>query len=297
MDHFIRYCRIEKRYSIHTINAYRRDIKQFQVAVLKNDETVSIISSQATDIQSFVAHLHRQGQQPKTIKRKLSSLSSFFNYLVRQEIIKSSPVIGIHSPKLTRSLPQTLEIETLDRLLAIPCDSFINARDQAILEVFYSSGLRLSELVSLDYVDINFYDKTVKVLGKGNKERLLPLGDKAMTALKQWFEYRQHKLEMGENAVFISNRGQRIHQRSIQQRVNHWQKKLGIEQSVHPHKLRHSFATHLLQSSGDLRAVQELLGHADISTTQVYTHLDYQHLAKVYDQAHPRARKKDDLKK
>lgn len=292
IEYFIRYCHVEKRYSIHTINAYRRDIKQFHQWLLNTDETALITASDSGQIQQFVAYLHRQGQQARTVKRKLSSLSSFFTYLIKQGIIEHSPVIDIHSPKLTRSLPETLEIETLDRLLSIPSDSFVNARDRAMLEVFYSSGLRLSELSGLDWADISFDDKTVRVMGKGNKERLVPLGGRAIEALQAWQVYRQDKLNLDESAVFISNRGQRIHPRSIQQRVNHWQKKQGITQSIHPHKLRHSFATHMLQSSGDLRAVQELLGHADISTTQVYTHLDYQHLAKIYDKAHPRAKRK-----
>jgi len=289
---FIRYCHVEKRYSEHTVNAYRRDIEQFCQWLLNGDVSSSLIASQTFQIQQFVAFLHRQGQQPKTIKRKLSSLSSLFNYLIKEGLLDSSPVIDIQAPKLTRSLPETLEVETLERLLDIPSDSFVNARDRAMLEVFYSSGLRLSELSGLDWSDFSFDDKTVEVMGKGNKARLVPIGRKAIEALCAWQEYRQQKLAIGDNAVFISTRGQRIHPRSIQQRVNHWQKKLGIEQSVYPHKLRHSFATHMLQSSGDLRAVQELLGHADISTTQIYTHLDYQHLAKVYDKAHPRAKRK-----
>lgn len=289
---FLTHLHIEKRYSSHTIDAYRRDILQFEKWLNKHDELLTFIVVRFFHIQQFVAQLNRLTLGPRSIKRKLSSIRSFFNYLLTKQLIKNNPALDIQTPKAPRNLPKTLDIELLDKLLSIPSRSTIEKRDKAILELFYSSGLRLSELTSLNLDSINSADFSLRVTGKGNKTRIVPIGTQAMQALTIWLAARKDQADINEKALFVSNRGTRINPRTVQQRVNHWKKQMGVEQHVHPHKLRHSFASHILESSGDLRAVQELLGHADISTTQVYTHLDYQHLAKVYDKAHPRARKK-----
>jgi len=219
-------------------------------------------------------------------------LRSFYQFLIRKHQLKNNPAIDIRAPKTARTLPDTLDADTLTQLLEIPGDSILAIRDRAIMELFYSSGLRLSELVNLDTCDIDLNENILRATGKGNKTRILPIGRKAAEALNNWLQQRVILAKVEEQALFVSQRGSRISTRSVQQRLNYWRKKQGLEQHIHPHKLRHSFASHILESSGDLRAVQELLGHADISTTQIYTHLDFQHLAKVYDKAHPRARKK-----
>ncbi|CAA6825531.1 MAG: Tyrosine recombinase XerC [uncultured Thiotrichaceae bacterium] len=291
IDRFLVYLRTEKRYSEHTYSAYQRDINEFHKWLGANNTLDNIAEAHREDIQAFVAQLHRQGNSPKTLKRKLSSLRSFFNYLLMNSDIKTNPALDISTPKPAQHLPKTADVELIDRLLKIPSDTFIGARDKAILELFYSSGLRLSELTSSDLDAINFSDKTIRITGKGNKTRIVPVGLTAIEAINQWFRYRD-LLTNTDQALFISQRGTRLTARAIQKRVDVWVKKLGIEQSMHPHTLRHSFASHVLQSSGDLRAVQDMLGHADIGTTQIYTHLDYQHLSKAYDAAHPRAKKK-----
>jgi integrase/recombinase XerC len=222
----------------------------------------------------------------------LSSLRSFYQFLIRKHQLKNNPAIDIRAPKTARSLPDTLDVDALSQLLDIPADSILAIRDRAMMELFYSSGLRLSELTNLDLDSIDLVENSLRAIGKGNKTRILPIGRKAAEALQNWLSKRDTMAKPDESALFVSNRGKRISTRSVQQRLNYWQQKQGLDQHIHPHKLRHSFASHILESSGDLRAVQELLGHADISTTQIYTHLDFQHLAKVYDNAHPRARKK-----
>ncbi len=287
---FLAYLENEKQYSLHTIDAYQRDIKQYEQWLAK-EEKIPLLASQFFHVQKFVAYLHRQSLGARSLKRKLSSLRSFFNYLLKHQKIKLNPALDIQTPKVPRSLPETLDIELLNKLLDIPTDTSIGVRDKAMLELFYSSGLRLAELVSLNEESISVSNRTVRVSGKGNKTRIVPIGTQAMQALAKWLEIRDEQADINESAIFVSNRGGRINPRSVQARINYWQKQQGIEQHIHPHKLRHSFASHMLESSGDLRAVQELLGHADISTTQIYTHLDYQHLAKVYDKAHPRAKK------
>ena len=291
---FYDYLHYEKQYSSHTLSAYQRDLKQFTTWLVsqKNKADSSCLLTDADDlsIRSWIAGLHRQGISGKTIQRKLSTLRSFYQFLLREKRISKNPAIDIRAPKSPRNLPSTLDVDSINGLLDMPKDSVLAIRDCAILELFYSSGLRLSELVSLDVDHLNLEESILRVMGKANKERLLPIGKKANEALVNWLKHR--KANAGEEALFTSNRGTRLSQRSIQLRINHWQKKQGLEQHVHPHKLRHSFASHILESSGDLRAVQELLGHADISTTQIYTHLDFQHLSSVYDKAHPRAHKK-----
>ncbi len=291
------YLRYEKHYSPHTLSSYQRDLKQFSQWLIELEradssslESTTVIDANSQLIRSWIAQLHRQGISGRTIQRKLSTLRSFYQFMLREGKLKKNPAIDIRAPKSPRKLPATLDVDSISRLLELPDDSKLAIRDRAILELFYSSGLRLSELVNLDIDHIDLTDSTLRAYGKGGKTRILPIGSKAKQALQLWL--KQRKANADENALFISNRGKRLTPRAIQLRVNHWQQKQGLEQHVHPHKLRHSFASHLLESSGDLRAVQELLGHADISTTQIYTHLDFQHLAEVYDKTHPRARKK-----
>jgi integrase/recombinase XerC len=294
---FHNYLRYEKRYSNHTLTNYQRDLRQFTQWLIELNKTQTttvatptILTADSQLIRNWIAQLHRQGIGGRTIQRKLSTLRSFYQFMLREEKIKKNPAAAIQAPKSPRKLPATLDVDSISQLLNMPDDSVLAIRDRAILEVFYSSGLRLSELTNLDTEHIDIEENTLRVTGKGNKMRLLPIGSKAQQALQKWLSCRRANTD--EKALFVSNKGQRLSPRSIQLRVNHWQKKQGIEQHLHPHKLRHSFASHLLESSGDLRAVQELLGHEDISTTQIYTHLDFQHLAEVYDKAHPRARKK-----
>ena len=296
LQHFHNYLRYEKHYSHHTLSNYQRDLKQFSqwlIELERSDhsrlESVAILDADSQLIRNWIAQLYRQGLSGRTIQRKLSTLRSFYQFMLREEKIKKNPAIDIRAPKSPRKLPSTLDIDSISRLLELPNDSKLAIRDRAILELFYSSGLRLSELVNLDIDHISLTDSTLRAYGKGSKTRILPIGSKAKQALQAWL--KQRKANADEKALFISNQGKRLTSRAIQLRVNHWQQKQGLKQSVHPHKLRHSFASHLLESSGDLRAVQELLGHADISATQIYTHLDFQHLAEVYDKTHPRARK------
>ncbi len=285
------YLQFEKQYSSHTLDSYERDLNQFQ-DWLKNNQCEDITLADNLHIRNWVAGLHRQGIGSKTLQRKLSSLRSFYNFLIRKRLLKNNPAVDIRAPKSASKLPDTLDTDSLSQLLNIPADSILAIRDRAIMELFYSSGLRLSELVNLNLDSIDFQEKSLRAIGKGNKERLLPIGSKAVEALLCWISERNTIANHDETALFVSKRGNRISTRSIQQRLSYWRKKQGLSQHIHPHKLRHSFASHILESSGDLRAVQELLGHADISTTQIYTHLDFQHLANVYDKAHPRARKK-----
>lgn len=287
------YLRYERRYSPHTAENYERDLLQFSAWLLKQASPSALEAVVEYQVRQWISQLHRQGISSSTIQRKLSSLRSYFNYRIKHKLQSVNPAIDIRAPKDTKHLPQTLDIEQVTQLLNIQGDDFISIRDKAILELFYSSGLRLAELASLQLGSVNLDEASVTVVGKGNKTRRVPVGSHAVKALRLWLDMRaQYTASQLSNDLFTSKQGKAIGHRNIQLRINHWQKKQGITQSIHPHKLRHSFASHLLQSSGDLRAVQEFLGHSDISSTQIYTHLDYQHLATVYDKAHPRARKK-----
>ena len=296
---FYDYLHYEKQYSKHTVSAYQRDLKQFSKWLIHQDivpdsgkKKPHLDRANEQNIRDWIAELHRKGNGGKTLQRKLSTLRSFYHFLLREKLIKKNPAIDIRAPKSPRNLPSTLDVDSISHLLKMPTDSVLAIRDCAILELFYSSGLRLSELVSLNVDNIDLVESSLRVVGKAKKTRILPIGKKANEALKNWLRHRKANVDV--SALFTSNRGTRLSHRSVQLRVKYWQQKQGLEQHVHPHKLRHSFASHILESSGDLRAVQELLGHADISTTQIYTHLDFQHLAEVYDKAHPRARKKKD---
>jgi integrase/recombinase XerC len=290
LNEYLDFLHFERGLSDNTRNNYERDIQQ----LITLSQPTSLASLKIAQIRKYVAMLHSKGLGGKSIARMLSSWRGFFDYLVQRHQFKDNPVIGMRAPKSPKTLPQALSIEQTNKLVEIADDDILSQRDHAILELFYSSGLRLSELVGLNLDQLDFSEGTVTVTGKGNKTRIVPLGSQAKHAIENWLVLRQQLLirNPNEKAVFVSKQGRRISGRNIQYRMKEWSIKQGINSSVHPHMLRHSFATHVLQSSGDLRAVQEMLGHANISTTQVYTHLDYQHLTKVYDAAHPRAKKK-----
>jgi integrase/recombinase XerC len=245
-------------------------------------------------VSDFAAQRHRQGRKSRTIQRELSSIRSFYQFLIRNELVSQNPALEVRAPKTGKPLPKTCDAETIDRLLRLPQGSDgLQVRDVAIFELIYSSGLRLAELVNIDLDDIDLAQKHLIVTGKGNKTRHLPIGGKAVTAVKRWLEHRpEYSRDMNQNALFLSKRGTRISPRNVQQRLRALIQRQALDQHLSPHMLRHSFATHMLESSSDLRAVQELLGHVNIATTQVYTHLDFQHLARVYDAAHPRAKRK-----
>ena len=245
-------------------------------------------------IRMAVAQLHREGLGGKSLQRWLSSLRSFFQFCIRRGWLKNNIADGITAPKSPKALPKVLDADQAAQFVQVEGDDFINKRDRALVELIYSSGLRLAEAVSLNVVDIDWSDAMLTVTGKGRKTRVLPIGSHAISALKNWLEARTLYTQNDEQALFTTQRGQRISHRAVQMRMQQLSIKQGMDNPVHPHMLRHSFASHMLESSGDLRLVQELLGHANISTTQVYTHLDFQHLAKVYDQAHPRAGRKTD---
>jgi len=293
LDGFLRHLRSERQCSTHTLANYRRDLERLQRYAEAN-RLVNWDTIGARDIRAFVAEAHREGLSGKSIQRLLSAVRTFYRYLNREGLTGHNPALGISAPKSPRRLPRTLDADQVGQLLEIPVGDAVSARDCAMMELIYSSGLRLAELVSLDLDDIDFRDASLVVTGKGRKTRMLPVGGKALAALDGWLQWRPTLARGEEPALFVSSRGGRISTRAVQQRLAHWGRQQATDGQVHPHRLRHSFASHLLESSGDLKAVQELLGHADIATTQVYTHLDFQHLADVYDRAHPRARKKND---
>ena len=277
--------------SAHTCSAYQRDLKILQEYCDKHDiNTWSDLDGR--QIRGYVAWRHRQGIGGRSLQRNLSAIRAFYRYLLKQGKVKNNPAEGIIAPKTPRKLPKALDVDQTVQLVEINDRDTLAIRDKAMLELVYSSGLRLSELVGLNLNDIDYDDRVVTVMGKGKKTRTVPIGQHAIKAIKNWLKQRQSLVSESEQAMFVSQRGKRINSRSVQQRLKGWAIKQGLSTHVHPHMLRHSFASHMLESSGDLRAVQELLGHADISTTQVYTHLDFQHLAQVYDKAHPRAHRK-----
>lgn len=277
--------------STHTRDAYRRDLHILKKYLLDHN-IESWQSVNIPHIRHFVASRHRQGISGRSLQRMLSSIRSFFNFLIDEGLLSTNPAEVIKAPKTPKKLPKVLDTDQAGSLLEITSDQPLALRDRAMMELMYSSGLRVSELAGLNLSDVDLHAAQVQVTGKGNKQRIAPVGRKAIVAIKAWLQVRVDLIKAGEQALFVSRPGLRISVRSIQQRCDHWAKQQGLGVRLHPHMLRHSFASHLLESSGDLRAVQELLGHADISTTQVYTHLDFQRLAKVYDEAHPRARKK-----
>lgn len=277
--------------SEHTRKAYQRDL----IVLLEFVNAHNVqewCELDGRQIRSFVAWRHRQGTGGRSLQRNLSAARAFYRYLIGEGVAQHNPVEGVQAPKAPKNLPKLLDVDQAAQLVEIDDKDPLAIRDKAILELMYSSGLRLSELVMLNIEDLDVADAVVTVVGKGKKTRAVPIGKQARKAITKWLNSRAAMANEEEVAVFVSQRGTRISCRSIQQRLKQWAIKQGLTSHVNPHMLRHSFASHLLESSGDLRAVQELLGHADISTTQVYTHLDFQHLANVYDDAHPRARRK-----
>ena len=292
LEDFIGFLQREKRYSPHTLTGYRRDLRNLH-DWLQQQKIAQWNEVTHKQIRRFIAQRHALGIQGRSLQRQLSAIRAFYRYMQRTGKATTNPAEDIPTPKQAQRLPKSLDIESLERLLNIPGDEPLTLRDRAIMELLYSSGLRLAEIAALNLADLDLQGGLVDIKkGKGSKQRLVPVGTKAKEAIQAWLKARVLLLKQEESSVFISQRGSRLSHRAIQQRLTHWAKKQGLDQHVYPHRLRHAFASHLLESSGDIRAVQELLGHANISTTQVYTHLDFQHLAEVYDQAHPRARRK-----
>jgi integrase/recombinase XerC len=281
---------LERRLATRTASAYARDLDAL-ITLAGRDAPLDVVA--VHQVRRAVSVLHGRGLSGRSLARMLSSWRGFFRYLARDHGMTCDPCAGVRAPKSPRRLPHALSPDEARRLVEVPGDGNLAVRDRAMLELFYSSGLRLSELAGLDLDRLDQREGMVRVLGKGAKTRIVPVGRAALSALSEWIIRRQGIAPATEVAVFVNVRGRRLSARSIETRVRRCAVTQGITARVHPHVLRHSFASHLLQSSGDLRAVQELLGHASISTTQVYTHLDFQHLAKAYDAAHPRARKRD----
>lgn len=289
-DFFV-YLKNERGLSERTLKAYQRDL-DLLLLFLDAEEINKPEQVTQHHIRAFIAQRHRQGLGGKSLQRLLSAVRSLYRWMLREGLAEHNPATPVRAPKSPRHLPATLDADSIDQLLDIPCDTPLAIRDKAIMELFYSSGLRLSELASLRWEQLDLASGMVTVTGKGNRTRMVPVGRIASKALLEWRKARVKFASFEQPFVFVSQRGTPIATRTIQTRIRYWAKRQGIPQNIYPHLLRHSFASHVLESSGDLRAVQELLGHADISTTQIYTHLDFQHLAEVYDKAHPRAKKK-----
>lgn len=287
---FFEYLRVEKRVAEHTLTSYRRDLLRLQKYCEKTDvETWQEL--QNSDIRQYVGFRHKQEIGSKTIQRELAAMRSFYRYLQKKQQVDHDPAHGVSAPKTAKKLPKILDVDQVAGILDANPDNLLEIRDLAMFELFYSSGLRLTELVMLDIGDLSMSDGYLLVrYGKGGKQRQVPVGKKAIDAVNKWLALRPKTSSM---AIFIARNGARLGQRSVQLRLERWRLKHNVLEHVHPHMLRHSFASHVLESCHDIRAVQELLGHSNISTTQIYTHLDFQHLASIYDQAHPRAKKKN----
>ena len=288
---FIEHLRTERRLSVHTISSYRGDLLGLRI-YCRAHSVSDWQSLDVANVRGYAAWLHRRGRNGRSVQRALSATRGFYRYLLREGLVRRNPALAVKAPRTPRKLPKVIDVDALVSLLDANVTGPLSIRDKAMLELMYSSGLRLAELIGLDVRDINLSDALAEVTGKGSKTRIVPLGSIACVAVREWLGVRLQLAPSGECALFVSRRGGRISARAVQQRFDHWARVQGGGKHLHPHMLRHSFASHMLESSGDLRAVQELLGHVDISTTQVYTHLDFQHLASVYDKAHPRARKK-----
>jgi integrase/recombinase XerC len=292
VEQFLRQLATVRRLSENTVAAYRRDLDSL-LRFMEKERVNSIADLDAWHVRRFAAEHFRQGLSPRSIARRLSAVRSFLGALVREGVLEANVAVNVQAPKPSRRLPAALDADQVARLLENTSEDVMTVRDRAMFELLYSSGLRLAELVGLNLDSIDLDDRTVRVVGKGAKTRVVPFGRKALDAVREWLLARPEIGAQGEIAMFVSRRGTRLSMRSVQARLGEWSRRQSLPVHVHPHMLRHSFASHLLESSGDLRAVQELLGHASISTTQVYTHLDFQHLAHVYDSAHPRARRRD----
>lgn len=288
-DKFLRYLELERRMSRHTVKAYRLELAALAAHCDANgiDKWAAL---QTAHVRDFATQSHKGGLAPRSVQRRLSAVRSFLTYLRGEGLlIRGNPAEGVQAPKARRHLPGVLTVEQMEKLLDIQGHDALTIRDRAIMELLYSSGLRLSELVGLDVSDVDLRDRTVRVFGKGSKQRIVPVGTKALEAIQRWLKVRRTLSKWIGPALFVGRAGERLTPRAVQVRVAHWAEKQGLPMHVHPHMFRHSCATHLLESSRDLRAVQEFLGHADISTAQIYTHLDAAHLAREYKAAHPRA--------
>lgn len=287
---YLAYLSVTRRLSPLTCKSYAHDLE-----ILMNfSRGIALEHLQIPHIRRFLAQLHANGFSGRSLARMLSAWRGLYNYLARHHGYACNPCAGVRAPKSRRILPRTLSPDEASNLLEFDTPDPIALRDKAMFELCYSSGLRLAELTNLKPEDLSLADGIVRVTGKGNKTRDVPVGSKAVQVVGEWIKQRDALARPGETALFLSRYGRNISRRSIDQRLKIQAVKQGISGRIHPHVLRHSFASHVLQSSGDLRAVQEMLGHASISTTQVYTHLDFQHLSKVYDATHPRARKKNE---
>lgn len=289
-QHFLRHLRSEEGASPHTLLAYSRDLALLHELAAARDYAVL----SAVDIRGFVRQLASRKLSSRSIARVLSAWRAFYRIMARDKGWDFNPVEGIRPPRAAKKLPSAMTVDDASGFLdSMPSDEPLACRDKAIFELAYSSGLRVAELAGLQLDDLDLAHGMATVLGKGGKTRIVPVGAKALDAIGHWLGYRALMACSGEHCVFVGKTGKRLSTRAIEARMSYWRLELGIAEPLYPHKLRHSCASHVLQSSGDLRAVQELLGHASIATTQVYTHLDYQHLAAIYDQAHPRAKKTD----
>lgn len=290
VSNFVRYLSSEKRYSPRTCSSYQNDLQRLALWMEVQGRDWQSLTTH--DLRRYVASLSRNGLGGRSIARHLSSVRRCYEFLLREHAVKNNPALDVRAPKSGRRLPKVTDVDQLTQLLDSEPEDPLEVRDLSMFELMYSSGLRLSELAGLDLSSVDSRGAEVRVLGKGSKERVLPVGKQALKALDRWLAVRSALADEVQPALYVSRRGDRLSARSIQSRLGRWGVTRGADQRLHPHMLRHSFASHLLESSGDLRAVQELLGHADIATTQVYTHLDFQHLARVYDQSHPRARRR-----
>ena len=291
IDGYLAHLARERRLSPHTSSNYARDVGAL-ADYLERGNVTDWKRVDSQHVRMFAARAHAGGLSPRSVQRRLSAVRGYFNYLVREGVAASNPAVEIRAPKAARRLPGTLDVDQITQLLEAPTGDALAVRDRAIMELFYSSGLRLAELVGLGLTDVDLVDRTARVLGKGAKTRIVPVGRKACEAIRAWLRERGALAGIDETALFVGRNGDRLKPRAVQLRIAYWARRAGLPSRVYPHLFRHSFATHLLESSKDLRGVQELLGHADISTTQIYTHLDFAHLARTYDASHPRAKRK-----
>ena len=291
IESFLNQLKITRQYSSHTLDGYKRDLNKLS-SELYESNIGRWKEVQDKHIRQFINKERRKGLSQKSIQRLLSSIRSFFKYLINEDEIDNNPLAHIKGPKSPKLLPKAMDADMVFKLLDYKPKTWVDIRDKAIIELFYSSGLRLAELCNINIEDLSIKEQTCRVLGKGNKTRIVPIGIKAIQSLNLWLRSREIKINLKDptNALFINNKGYRLSHRSVQLRIKKISEKRGLP-DLHPHMLRHSFASHVLESSGDLRAVQEMLGHSDIATTQIYTKLDFQHLTKVYDKTHPRAKK------
>ncbi|WP_343553982.1 tyrosine recombinase XerC [Pantoea sp.] len=289
VDDFLRYLKVERQLSPLTQKNYQRQLLAL-MAMADEMKLTSWAQLEPAQVRTLAARSRRDGLGPSSLALRMSALRSFLDWQVHQGMLNANPAKGISTPRNARHLPKNMDVDEVNQLLEIDLNDPLAVRDRAMLETMYGGGLRLSELVNIDCRNLDLEAGEVRVLGKGSKERRVPIGGTAVTWIQHWLPLRD-SFAPQDDALFVSSRGSRISTRNVQKRFAEWGIKQGVASHIHPHKLRHSFATHMLESSGDLRAVQELLGHANLATTQIYTHLDFQHLATVYDAAHPRAKR------